>query len=109
MRALPIAAALLALGLAGCSGAPADEPLSPAFGAAVASLDSQIIDPTPASDAGDRSGRASELALRRYQEHRIIEPIGAYDDTIFQRSGAADDAAERTRTPTRKAETGAPN
>lgn len=72
MRTLLIAT-VCAAALSGCS-AHIDGPLSPVFGKAVATMDTQII-PAPISDkqpAG--SGAQGAAAIDRYQKDQVYKP-----------------------------------
>ncbi len=85
-------AALAALGplllCAGCD-TPLQEPLSPSFGAAVASLDVQILpsDPNPAPPPG--SGAVGAAAVARYQTGHVIEPNSAGTSEVGHELGSA--------------------
>jgi hypothetical protein len=65
-----------AVPLAACADR-ADAPLSPSLGAAVASMDVQIIDPTPAEGIPEGSGAKAALAIRRYETGRVKPPPSA--------------------------------
>ena len=72
---------LLALGgmalLAGCA-EHIDAPLSPTFGVAVATLDSQIVNPGPVDLRPPTSSAArGVLAIRRYEAGKVIAPAAA--------------------------------
>ena len=79
MRALAVI--LAAAGLAACA-SPADAPLSSTFGQAVASMDSQIIDPTPAEGLPETSGARAVMGIRKYQEDRVTQPVSTYTERI---------------------------
>ncbi|WP_309089130.1 hypothetical protein [Phenylobacterium sp.] len=65
-----ILAAIIALPLAACS-TPIDAPLSPTFGQAVASMQSQII-PAEVSDLPpESSGRRGVEAIRRFERGEV--------------------------------------
>jgi hypothetical protein len=81
------AAALVALGLAGCA-SRVDAPLSPAFGSALAAMNVQIIDPTPASGPPSTSAAKAANAIERYERDRVKDPGGAYAQTS---GGAGED------------------
>lgn len=83
---LPIAAAGLGALAAGCS-TPIDEPLSPAFGRAVASMDRQIIDPTPATGLPETSGERAATAVRNLHRGEVKEPYGSYAERMAAGGG----------------------
>jgi hypothetical protein len=78
-RALIIAAAAAAL--AGCA-SQVDGPLSDSFGAAWASMDNQIIDPTPAEGVPATSAVKAADAIARYDNDRVTEPPGSYGEKV---------------------------
>ncbi|HEY8571552.1 hypothetical protein [Phenylobacterium sp.] len=51
-----------------------DAPLGANFGLAVASMDNQIIDPTPALGPPETSGAKAAAAIRRYERGRVRQP-----------------------------------
>jgi len=66
-----------ALALAGCA-ERIDAPLSPTFGVAAASLDSQIAHPGPVDLRPPvTSGARAVLALRRYETDKVIQPANS--------------------------------
>lgn len=72
MRTL-ILASVCAIGLCGCAQS-IDAPLSPTFGQAVASMDSQII-PAPVSDQPPpSSGARATAAVGRYEKGEVYRP-----------------------------------
>jgi hypothetical protein len=73
--------ATLALGAAAaaCSG-QIDAPLSSTFGQALASMDNQIIDPTPAVGVPETSAAKGVLAIERYENDRVKPPAGAHGE-----------------------------
>jgi hypothetical protein len=72
MRTL-ILASLLAAGLSGCVQS-IDAPMSPTFGQAVATMDTQII-PTAVSDQPpSTSGAVAAAALGRYEKGQVYPP-----------------------------------
>lgn len=82
-----------ALPLAACADR-ADAPLSPSLGAAVASMDSQIIDPVPAEGIPEGSGARGAAAIKRYETGRVKAPPGAGSGSGLSSgpdSGAAQD------------------
>lgn len=96
MRAL--AAAALALLTSACA-ARADGPLSPSLGAAVASMDSQIIDPTPAEGIPEGSGARTAAAIKRYETGRVKPPPSAGATTDAGYGSAADKGGEPATNP----------
>jgi hypothetical protein len=98
MRALIIAA--LALPAAACA-SRADRPLSPSLGAAVASMDAQIIDPTPAEGAPQGSGARGVAAIKRYETGRVKAPpsAGTTGDAGYGADKGADAPASNPGTP----------
>lgn len=86
--ALPALAAAGLIGLAGCAN-EIDAPLSPTFGASVASMNNQIIDPTPAQGIPETSGAKGSAAIARYEEDRVKDPPGAYREVRTGGPGAA--------------------
>lgn len=87
-RALMVA--VLPLALAACADR-ADAPLSPGLGAAVASMDSQIIDPVPAEGIPEGSGARASAAIKRYETGRVKAPPGAGSGSAGVSSGAPED------------------
>lgn len=87
MRKL-ILASICALGLAGCASS-VDAPLSPAFGKAVATMDTQII-PTQISDqppAG--SGALGVAAIDRYEKDKTYKPEVQATSALIAASGGS--------------------
>jgi hypothetical protein len=83
MRRLLGALAVLAAGLtAGCTSGPLDAPMSSTFGAAVASMDRQIIDPTPAQGLPSTSAVKAADAIARYENDRVTEPVSSYGEKV---------------------------
>ncbi len=72
MRKL-ILASLCALGLAGCVGS-VDAPLSPTFGKAVATMDTQIIPVRVSDQPPPSSGALAAAAIDRYEKDKVYKP-----------------------------------
>jgi hypothetical protein len=67
MRAATLISLVFVAAAGGCA-SPLDAPLSPTFGAAVASLEAQIIPPTAATEQPPQgSGARGVAAIRRYE------------------------------------------
>jgi hypothetical protein len=89
MRTLILAsvAAVAAASLCGCVDS-VDGPLSPTFGKAVATMDTQII-PTQVSDqAPASSGEVAAAAVGRYQKGQVYKPEAASTSTVGGYGGA---------------------
>lgn len=92
MRTL-ILISVCAVGLCGCA-QNLDAPLSPTFGTAVASMDTQII-PTPISDVPpSSSGVVGAAAIGRYEKGQVYKPqtqntssVGGYSSSSGPASG----------------------
>lgn len=92
MRTL-ILASVCAIGLCGCAQS-IDAPLSPTFGKAVASMDTQII-PTPVSaEPPSGSGVHGTAAIGRYEKGEVYKPetqststVGGYGTSSGMSSG----------------------
>jgi hypothetical protein len=83
MRPLLGALAILAAGLAaGCTTGPLDAPMSTTFGAAVASMDRQIIDPTPAEGLPSTAAVKAADTIARYENDRVTEPVSSYGEKV---------------------------
>lgn len=81
-----IAVAALCVGSSACMNAfdpqwgsrdRADAPMSPTFGRALASMDNQIIDPTPAAGLPATSAAKAASAIGRYERGQVIQPAAA--------------------------------
>lgn len=81
-------AVLAGLALGGCMDR-ADQPLSPSLGAAVASMDAQIIDPTPAEGIPEGSGARAAQAIRRYETGKVKPPPGPGYGSVGADAGAS--------------------
>jgi hypothetical protein len=88
MMRLAALAALAPLLLCGGCNTPLQEPLSPRFGAAVASLDVQIAPPDPSTAPPAGSGAVGAAAIARYQSGRVIQPNSADTSQIARGIGA---------------------
>lgn len=72
MRTL-ILASLAAIGLSGCVQS-VDAPMSPTFGQAVATMDTQIIPAKVSDEPPSTSGAAAAAALGRYEKGQVYPP-----------------------------------
>ena len=73
MRSISILGLGLLFVCAGCS-EPLQEPLSPQFGRAIASMDSEISPADPSSAPPPGSGAVGAAAVERYQTGHVIGP-----------------------------------
>lgn len=81
-RALKIAAiAALGAAAAACQ-SPMDEPMSPTFGRAVASLDAQIIPAAPDPRPPEGSAAVGVGAIRRYEHDAVKAPPSVYTSSV---------------------------
>jgi hypothetical protein len=99
----PLAIAAAGALATACTTGPLDAPLSTTFGEAVASMDRQIIDPTPAQGLPSTSAVKAADAIARYENDRVTEPVSSYGEkvagSVTDNQGAGTPESGGSKTP----------